>query len=59
MVGSWSTGSWFRNGNRDCNTIGSHVGSTARSEARSVALSLMTLKNPGAGAEPNGNRVRR
>ena len=50
---------WLRNINRHCNTIGSHVGSTQRSEARSVALSLMTLKIPGAGADPNSNRVRR
>ena len=43
----------------DCRVVVSHVGSRARSQARSVALSLMILKSAGAGAEPNGNLVRR
>ena len=43
----------------DCRVVVSHVGSRARSQARSVALSLIILKSAGAGAEPNGNLVRR
>lgn len=37
----------------------SHVGSSERSKARSVVLSLMMLNSAGAGAEPKGRRVRR
>ena len=36
-----------------------HVGSKARSHARSVAPSLMMLKSVGAGEDPNGSLVRR
>ena len=47
-----------RKSNRDCREEVSQVGSSARSQARSVALSLMRLNSGGAGLDPNGRRVR-
>ena len=37
----------------------SQFGSKAKSQAKSVAQSLIMLKRAGAGEEPNGNLVKR